>query len=61
MKRFVGIALGTAIGTLLYTCLTYFHSNGHQFDWGRAMFVGSFVSLAGMLLPMAWPKKKREQ
>ena len=61
MKRFVGIACGTAVGTLLYTCFTYFHSNAHQFDWGRAMFDGSLVSLGGMLLSMTWPKKKREQ
>jgi len=57
MNRFVGIALGAAVGTLLYTCFTYLRSEAHAFDWGRAMVDGSFVSLGAMIFSMAWPKK----
>jgi len=61
MNRFVGIAFGTAVGTLLYTCFTYYLSDAHQFAWGRAMFDGSLISMGGMIFSMAWPKKKQKQ
>jgi hypothetical protein len=56
MKYFVGLGLGTAVGTLLFAG---FLSDAHQFDWGRALFVGLFVGLAGAGLSMLTRKKKR--
>jgi hypothetical protein len=56
MKYFVGLGLGTAVGTLLFTGIL---SDAHQFDWGRALFVGLFVGLAGAGLSMLTRTKKR--
>ncbi|QJE02772.1 hypothetical protein HH212_24485 [Massilia forsythiae] len=36
MKNTLSIALGSAVGTLLYTALL---SDMHEPDWGRAMIV----------------------
>ena len=57
MKYFVGLGLGTAVGTLLFTG---FLSDAHQFDWSRALFVGLFVGLAGAGLSLLTRKKKRD-
>ncbi len=57
MKYFVGLGLGTAVGTLLFTG---FLSDAHQFAWGRALFVGLFVGLAGAGLSLLTQKKKPE-
>jgi uncharacterized membrane protein YdjX (TVP38/TMEM64 family) len=51
MKKFLITASGTAIGTLLYTGLL---SSAHEFDWGRAAFVGVVCGV----LSAVWPKKK---
>jgi hypothetical protein len=58
MNRFISTAFGTAVGTLLYT---RFLSSTHQFDWGRAVFVGIFVGLASAIFAAFSSKKKREE
>jgi hypothetical protein len=58
MKYFVGLGLGTALGTLLFTGLL---SAAHEFDWGRALFVGLFVGLAGAGLSSLTQKKKQDR
>jgi hypothetical protein len=58
MNYFVGLGLGTALGTLLFTGLL---SAAHEFDWGRALFVGSFVGLAAAGLSLLTQKKKRDR
>jgi hypothetical protein len=57
MKYFVGLGLGSAVGTLLVTGLM---SDVHQFDWGRALFVGLFTALAAAGLSWLTRKKKRD-
>jgi hypothetical protein len=54
MKYAVGLGLGTAIGTLLYTG---FLSDAQQFDWGRALFVGLISGLMGAVVSLASRKK----
>ena len=58
MNYFVGLGLGlgTAVGTLLFTGLL---SAAHEFDWGRALFVGLFVGLAGAVFSLLTQKKTR--
>lgn len=56
MNYFVGFGLGTALGTLL---VTRFFSDAHQFDWGRALFVGLFSGLAAAGLSLLTRKKKK--
>ena len=58
MKYFVSFGLGTAVGTLLFTGLL---SAAHEFDWGRALFVGLFVGLAGAGLSSLTQKKKQDR
>ena len=58
MKYFVGLGLGTAVGTLLFTGLL---SAAHEFDWGRAVFVGLFVGLTGAGLSSLTQKKKQDR
>jgi hypothetical protein len=55
MKRFICISFGAAAGTLLYT---RFLSGTHQFDWGRAVFVGLFVGLGCAVFAAVRPKKR---
>lgn len=55
MTHFVGLGFGTAVGTLLFT---RFLGDAHQFDWGRALFVGLFVGLAGAGLSLLTRKKR---
>jgi hypothetical protein len=56
MNYFVGLGLGlgTAVGTLLFTGLL---SAAHEFDWGRALFVGLFIGSAGAVLSLLTQKK----
>ena len=54
MKHFVGLGLGMAVGTLLYTG---FLSDAQQFDWGRSLFVGLFSGLASAALSLITRKK----
>jgi hypothetical protein len=58
MKYFVSLGLGTAVGTLLFTGLL---SAAHEFDWGRALFVGLLVGLAGAGLSSLTQKKKQDR
>jgi hypothetical protein len=58
MKYFVGLGLGTALGTLLFTGLL---SVAHEFDLGRALLVGLFVGLAGAGLSLLTQKKKQDR
>ncbi|MCS0630319.1 hypothetical protein NX786_13330 [Telluria mixta] len=55
MNYFVGFGLGTALGT---NFVTGFFSDGHQFDWARALFVGLFSGLAAASLSLLSRKKK---
>jgi hypothetical protein len=57
MNYFVGFGLGMTLGTLL---VTGFLSDAHQFDWGRALFVGLFSGLAAAGLSSLTRKKKRD-
>jgi hypothetical protein len=57
MNYFVGFGLGMALGTLL---VTGFFSDAHQFDWGRALFVGLLSGLAAAGLSLLTRKKKRD-
>lgn len=57
MTYFVGLGLGSALGTLL---VTGFVSEAHQPDWGRALFVGLFSGLAAAGLSLLTRKKKRD-
>jgi hypothetical protein len=45
-------ACGVAAGTLIYT---RFIGSGHEFEWGRAIFVGLVAGAVALL----WPAKKR--
>ena len=54
MKTFLAAAMGSAIGTLLYT---YFQNSAHELDWGRALFVGAFSGLCNAL----FYRRKSEQ
>ena len=47
-----------AVGTLLFTGLL---SAAHEFDWGRALFVGLFVGFAGAGLSSLTQKKKQDR
>jgi len=58
MNYFVGLGLGTALGTLIFTGLL---SAAHEFDWARALFVGLFVGLAGAGLSLLTQKKKQDR
>ena len=58
MKYFVGLGLGTAAGTLLFTGRL---SAAYAFDWGRALFVGLCVGFAGAGLSLLSQKKKRDR
>ncbi|MCX7289671.1 hypothetical protein [Janthinobacterium sp.] len=49
--QFVSVGLGVATGTLLYT---RFLGADHEFDWGRAAFVGIFCATIAFI----WPSKK---
>lgn len=49
--QFVSVGLGVATGTLLYT---RFLGEAHEFDWGRAAFVGIFCATIAFI----WPSKK---
>ena len=49
--HFVSVGLGVATGTLLYT---RFLGEAHEFDWGRAAFVGIFCATIAFI----WPSKK---
>lgn len=42
MKNTLSIALGSAVGTLLYTALL---NNMHEPDWGRAMIVAIMCAI----------------
>lgn len=50
MKKFLGTASGTAIGTLLYTA---FLSAAQTPDWGRAAFLGIVCGIVAVV----WPRK----
>ncbi|QKY09481.1 hypothetical protein [Janthinobacterium lividum] len=49
--QFVSVGLGVATGTLLYT---RFLGEDHEFDWGRAAFVGIFCATIAFI----WPSEK---
>nr|WP_315481834.1 hypothetical protein [uncultured Undibacterium sp.] len=54
MKRLphgLSVGIGIAAGTLLYTG---FLSSTQEFDWYRALFVGTVCGLVAA----AWPRKK---
>ena len=51
IPQFVSVGLGVATGTLLYT---RFLGAAHEFDWGRAAFVGIFCAT----ITFIWPSKK---
>lgn len=51
LPQVVSIGLGVATGTLLYT---RFLGVAHEFDWGRAVFVGIFCAAIAFI----WPPKK---
>jgi hypothetical protein len=48
MKNFLQTACATALGVLIYTG---WMSNGHAFDWGRAIFVGTVCGIVAALRP----------
>ncbi|WP_312517582.1 hypothetical protein [Massilia sp.] len=50
LKKFLGTASGTAVGTLLYTA---FLSAAQTPDWGRAAFVGIVCGIVAVV----WPRK----
>lgn len=54
MRYFIGFGIGMAVGTLLSTGLL---SDAHQFDLGRALFVGLFSGLASAGLSLLTRKK----
>ena len=49
--QFISVGLGVATGTLIYT---RFLGAAHEFDWGRAAFVGIFCATIAFI----WPSKK---
>ena len=58
MKRFIVLAVGAAVGTLLYT---RFLSDAHQLEWGRAVFVGLFSALGNLIFSATRSQRSRER
>jgi hypothetical protein len=51
VTKAIATACGVAAGTLIYT---RFISSTHEFEWGRAIFVG----LVSAVVSAVWPAKK---